>query len=63
MVTKQLTNSNTFLLGFIFLIIFSSKILGQSSLNSDKRLFVKIALGAGIGTGYPKQDNSFGLED
>jgi hypothetical protein len=61
MVTKQLTNSYTFLLGFILLIIFNSKIWGQSSSNSDKRLFVKIALGAGIGTGYPKQNNSFGL--
>jgi hypothetical protein len=44
-----------------FLFVFSSKDFAQDTLNTDKRIFVKITLGTGIGTGYPKQNNSFGL--
>jgi hypothetical protein len=46
---------------FTLLIVLLNKNYAQDATNIDKRLFVKITLGAGIGTGYPKQNNSFGI--
>jgi hypothetical protein len=59
--TKQLSNVYKFILGFLILISFSNKNFAQDTSTIDNKLYVKITLGAGIGSGYPKQNNSSGL--
>jgi hypothetical protein len=59
--TKHLANGYKFILGFLMLISVSNKNFAQDTSNVAIKLYVKITLGAGIGSGYPKQNNSFGL--
>ncbi len=59
--TKQLSNVYKFLLVSLILISFSNKNFAQDTSNIANWLYLKITLGAGIGSGYPKQNNSFGL--
>jgi hypothetical protein len=59
--TKLFPSTYKILFTFTLLIVLLNKNYAQDSTNIDKRIFVKITLGAGIGTGYPKQNNSFGI--
>jgi hypothetical protein len=51
----KFNHTHKFLFLLITINIFSIRNYAQDTSNIDKRFFVKITLGAGIGSGYPKQ--------
>lgn len=59
--TKIFLSAYKLLFTFTLLMVLHNRNYAQDSTNIDKRIFIKVTLGAGIGTGYPKQNNSFGI--
>jgi hypothetical protein len=49
------------LFAILFLLILNGKNYAQNNIESDNRFFLKMAFGLGIGSGYPKQNSSFGI--
>lgn len=58
---KEISKINTKLVLFLKLLFLSNIIYAQNTPDRDKRFFVKITIGVGMGSGYQKQMNNFGV--